>query len=88
MRRYKLHHYAKLSIVLLMLGGTCAAQLPEIALRLGKAIAQCFRDTQDGDTILIGKDTRLSGYMLETALTAGICSMGLDVELVGPKTAE
>lgn len=34
--------------------------------------------------ILIGKDTRLSGYMIESALTAGICSMGVDILLVGP----
>src|SRR5947199_9484444 len=34
--------------------------------------------------ILIGKDTRLSGYMFETALASGICSMGADVQLVGP----
>lgn len=57
---------------------------PEVALRLGKALARTFRDTQDIRTVLIGKDTRLSGYILETALTSGICSMGLDVFLVGP----
>ncbi len=37
-----------------------------------------------GNTIVIGKDTRLSGYMLENALAAGICSMGVNVQLVGP----
>ena len=57
---------------------------PEVALRLGKALAKVFRDAQDIKTVLIGKDTRLSGYMFETALTAGITSMGLDVYLVGP----
>ena len=57
---------------------------PEVALRLGKALAKVFRDAQDIKTVLIGKDTRLSGYMFETALTAGIASMGLDVYLVGP----
>jgi len=41
-------------------------------------------DTEHRYKILIGKDTRLSGYMLETALASGICSMGADVQLVGP----
>src|SRR4030095_10487111 len=41
-------------------------------------------DTEHRYRILIGKDTRLSGYMLETALASGICSMGADVQLVGP----
>src|SRR4029453_9604858 len=40
-------------------------------------------DTEHRYRILIGKDTRLSGYMLETALASGICSMGADVQLVG-----
>ena len=57
---------------------------PEMALRLGKALGRVFRDTQDIKTVLIGKDTRLSGYLFETALTSGITSMGLDVFLVGP----
>jgi len=56
----------------------------EVALRLGKSLAYTFRNTQEIKTVLIGKDTRLSGYLLETALTSGICSMGLDVSLVGP----
>ena len=60
---------------------------PEVALALGRAIAHVFRD-QDGDVsrkqILIGKDTRLSGYMFEDALAAGICSMGVNVIQVGP----
>ena len=59
---------------------------PEMVLRLGKAIAHYFRNKKgNGKTkIVIGKDTRLSGYMLESALTSGICSMGADVLLVGP----
>ena len=57
----------------------------ETALKLGRALAHVFK--HDGGRhrrILIGKDTRLSGYMLETAMASGICSMGADVWLVGP----
>lgn len=58
---------------------------PEIALQLGKAIAHTFRAEGRGSKrAVIGKDTRLSGYMLETALTSGMVSMGMDVYLVGP----
>src|SRR3989344_7754771 len=57
---------------------------PEIALRLGKAAAEIFVDRKKKATVLIGKDTRLSGYMLENALTAGLTSMGVNVLLVGP----
>jgi phosphoglucosamine mutase len=53
-------------------------------LRLGRACAHVFRDGTKRHRVLIGKDTRLSGYMLESALTSGICSMGVDVVLVGP----
>ncbi|MDH3520123.1 MAG: phosphoglucosamine mutase [Myxococcales bacterium] len=57
----------------------------EIALALGQAIAHVFYASgQDRPRIIIGKDTRLSGYLLESALTAGICSMGVDVLQVGP----
>ncbi|MBV8773553.1 MAG: phosphoglucosamine mutase [Deltaproteobacteria bacterium] len=57
----------------------------ETALRLGRALAHVFKSTSRRHRrILIGKDTRLSGYMLETALASGICSMGVDVLLVGP----
>jgi phosphoglucosamine mutase len=57
----------------------------ETALRLGRALAYVFRNNSGRHRrILIGKDTRLSGYMLETALESGICSMGVDVWLVGP----
>lgn len=55
----------------------------EVALSLGRALAYVFKNGQK-PRILIGKDTRLSGYMLETAMAAGICSMGSDVLLVGP----
>ena len=57
----------------------------ETALRLGRALAYAFRHNGGRHRrILIGKDTRLSGYMLETALESGICSMGVDVWLIGP----
>ncbi len=60
----------------------------EIAVRLGQAIAQHFRKNVRNPShrtrILIGKDTRLSGYMFESGLAAGITSMGADVQLVGP----
>ena len=56
----------------------------EVALRLGQAVAQKFRRQGHRGRIVIGKDTRLSGYMLESALQAGIVSAGADVMLVGP----
>ena len=56
----------------------------ETAVRLGRSAAHVFRGGSHRHRILIGKDTRLSGYMLESALVAGICSMGVDAILVGP----
>ena len=56
----------------------------EIAMQVGRAIAFQVKDRAHGHRIVIGKDTRLSGYMIENALAAGICSMGVDVLLVGP----
>lgn len=57
----------------------------EVALALGRAIAYVFQEEgKRRHSIVIGKDTRLSGYMLETAIASGICSMGADVLLVGP----
>ena len=56
----------------------------EMALSLGQAIAHVFRGTGGIRRILIGKDTRLSGYMFEDALASGICSMGGNVIQVGP----
>jgi phosphoglucosamine mutase len=56
----------------------------ETAMKLGRAAAYLFKRRSGRHQIVIGKDTRLSGYMLESALTAGICSMGVDVLLVGP----
>ncbi|WP_338685611.1 phosphoglucosamine mutase [Haloferula helveola] len=58
---------------------------PEVALRAGKAVASVLRSSgANRNRVVIGKDTRLSGYMLETALTSGLVSMGMDVYLPGP----
>jgi phosphoglucosamine mutase len=58
---------------------------PEVCLQIGKAIAAVFKAAGHGSKrAIIGKDTRLSGYMLEAALTSGLVSMGMDVYLVGP----
>lgn len=56
----------------------------ETALRVGMAAGLHFRRGRHRHRVLIGKDTRLSGYMLEAALTAGFISMGMDVIIVGP----
>jgi phosphoglucosamine mutase len=57
----------------------------EMALRLGAAAGRYFRrDGSPGHRVVIGKDTRLSGYMLENALTAGLTSTGMNVLLLGP----
>ncbi|NLD27355.1 MAG: Phosphoglucosamine mutase [bacterium ADurb.Bin270] len=54
------------------------------AVKLGQAIANHFCNAAGLKRIVIGKDTRLSGYVFESALVAGICSMGVDAMLVGP----
>jgi len=56
----------------------------EIAMQIGRAIAFIVKNHAKGHHIVIGKDTRLSGYMIENALAAGVCSMGVDVQLLGP----
>lgn len=56
----------------------------EVALKLGMATALQFRRGEHRHRVVIGKDTRLSGYMIEPALTSGFVSMGMDVVLVGP----
>lgn len=62
-----------------------APMTAEMALEIGRATAYvCKTHPGKRHRIVIGKDTRVSGYMLESALTAGICSMGVDVLLVGP----
>ncbi|HNL42706.1 MAG TPA: phosphoglucosamine mutase, partial [Ottowia sp.] len=57
---------------------------PDFALRLGHAVGRVLRRTQPDATVLIGKDTRISGYMLESALESGFNSAGVDVVLLGP----
>src|SRR4030042_3062971 len=64
---------------------------PETVLKIGMAVAHILsessrnlREKHGRNMILIGKDTRLSGYMIESALTSGICSKGMNVTLVGP----
>ena len=56
----------------------------EVALQLGRALAYVIKNSPGRPRIVVGKDTRLSGYLLEYAITAGICSMGVDVLLLGP----
>jgi len=56
----------------------------EIAMQVGRALASLVKDMRHSHRIVIGKDTRLSCYMIENALAAGICSMGVDILLVGP----
>ena len=58
---------------------------PEAILRLGRAVGRYFQTSgEHRHRIVIGKDTRVSGYMIETALASGLCSMGVDPVLVGP----
>jgi phosphoglucosamine mutase len=56
----------------------------EMVMELGRALAYLIRNGNHRHRVVIGKDTRLSGYMLEQALAAGITSMGVDVALIGP----
>ena len=56
----------------------------EMVIQIGRATAYIFKNSKRRHRILIGKDTRRSGYMLEKALASGICSMGVNVILVGP----
>lgn len=56
----------------------------EVALKVGQAVTALFKQREVHPRIVVGKDTRLSGYMFETALVAGICSMGGEALLVGP----
>src|SRR5690242_2258758 len=57
---------------------------PELALKTGQATGLVFRRGEHRHRVVIGKDTRLSGYMIETALVAGFTSVGMDVLLLGP----
>src|SRR5256714_8424700 len=56
----------------------------ELALKVGQAVGLIFQNGDHRHRVLIGKDTRLSGYMIENALTAGFTSVGMDVLLTGP----
>ena len=57
---------------------------PDFALRLAHAVGRVLKKTQERPTVLIGKDTRISGYMLEAAMEAGFNAAGVDVLLLGP----
>jgi phosphoglucosamine mutase len=57
---------------------------PELALKVGQAAGLLFKNGEHRHRVLIGKDTRLSGYMIENALVAGFTSVGMDVLLTGP----
>lgn len=57
---------------------------PDFVLRLGNAVGRVLRATHERPVVLIGKDTRISGYMLESSLEAGLNSAGVDVMLTGP----
>ncbi len=61
-----------------------APMSPDFVLRLGQAIGTHFRSAYPHPKILIGKDTRRSGYMLEQALSSGICSVGVETLFLGP----
>src|SRR3954463_55854 len=57
---------------------------PELALKVGQAAGLVFQRGEHRHRVVIGKDTRLSGYMIETAMVAGFTSVGMDVLLLGP----
>ncbi len=65
-------------------GRANATITPELALKVGQAAGLLFRNGEHRHRVLIGKDTRLSGYMIETAMVAGFTSVGMDVLLTGP----
>jgi phosphoglucosamine mutase len=65
--------------------GRANAQItPELALKVGQAAGLVFQRGEHRHRVVVGKDTRLSGYMIETALVAGFTSVGMDVLLFGP----
>ena len=57
---------------------------PQTVLKLGWAAGKIFSSIGNGDKVIIGKDTRISGYMLESALEAGLSASGVNVSLLGP----
>ncbi len=60
------------------------AMSPDVVMKIGMAVGQIYRRGGHRHRVVIGKDTRLSGYMIEQALTAGLLSAGMDVFLLGP----
>jgi phosphoglucosamine mutase len=60
------------------------AMMPHMVMRVGMAAGQLYRKGNHRHRVVIGKDTRLSGYMIEQALTAGLLAAGMDVFLFGP----
>ncbi|MBU1275092.1 MAG: phosphoglucosamine mutase, partial [Proteobacteria bacterium] len=56
----------------------------EMTVAIGQGVASVLANGDQGRKVILGKDTRLSGYMFENALVAGLCSMGRDVLVVGP----
>src|SRR5919202_1751148 len=65
-------------------GRANATITPELALKVGQAAGLIFQNGEHRHRVLVGKDTRLSGYMIETALVSGFTSVGMDVLLTGP----
>ncbi|MET0277799.1 MAG: phosphoglucosamine mutase [Pseudorhodoplanes sp.] len=65
-------------------GQANTAITPELALKVGQAAGLVFQRGEHRHRVVVGKDTRLSGYMIETALVAGFTSVGMDVLLFGP----
>ena len=65
-------------------GRANGAITPDLAMRVGQAAGLMFQRGQHRHRVVIGKDTRLSGYMIETAMVAGFTSVGMDVMLLGP----
>jgi len=65
-------------------GRANGAITPELALKVGQSAGLMFQNGEHRHRVLIGKDTRLSGYMIKTALVAGFTSVGMDVLLTGP----
>src|SRR5260370_36325916 len=57
---------------------------PELALKVGQAAGLVFQRGEHRHRVVVGKDTRLSGYMIEYAMVAGFTSVGMDVLLLGP----
>jgi phosphoglucosamine mutase len=57
---------------------------PEVAMKVGMAAGLCFQRGNHRHRVVLGKDTRLSGYMIENAMVAGFCAAGMDVFLLGP----